>query len=130
MPSAAADQLRGVHETVNPVKYFLDVDALRIADATAVRVRHIRVDGEDGTGVPLKNGATRIAETGPARASARIERDAQELAAVNELPRDDLAGSMESIAQPCPHGRASAGDLSLHSVPHQIDLLLVREYVR
>jgi hypothetical protein len=76
--------------------------------AAAIDVGHVRVDAQDGVGPAKQVGATGVAETCAARTPAGIEGQTEELVAVDEVARDELARAHTSAAADQSTGRRAA----------------------
>ena len=82
-----------LEEAADPGQDLGDVDPLRVAHAAAVVVGDIGVDGEDRVGSAEQIGPAGVTEAGAARAAAWVEREADELRAVLELPETISPGA-------------------------------------
>src|SRR5215211_2723065 len=110
---------------MDPFQYFGGIDTGRIANASTVGVGHIRVDAQHNICVAEQVRTARVAEAGTARAAARVERQFQELIAVDEISRDQFTRRVETDSQPGPGGRSSTASLFLYSVTDEVHGSLV-----
>ena len=96
LPLNVRDRL-ALHEALNPVENFRDVDSLGVADARAVPVGDIGVDSQHCVRPTKEIRTAGVSEARSALPSTGVEREFQELVTVGEVLRDEDTGCVHAL---------------------------------